>query len=81
MKNLTRLITTGLATAALAAFAASTLSTTTVTNAGIIDGSLNDVSAASQSNVLGALVPSRLSIASNLNLNTSPAGHDHNAQR
>lgn len=43
MKNLTRRVAVGLATAALGAFAAAALSAPTVANAGLIDGALNNV--------------------------------------
>ncbi|GAB3936193.1 hypothetical protein GCM10029976_047580 [Kribbella albertanoniae] len=70
MKNLTRLILGGLATAALGAFAAAALSAPTVANAGLVDGSLNDANVLSGSNVLGALLNSQLGNQSNNNANT-----------
>ncbi|NEA33239.1 hypothetical protein [Streptomyces sp. SID13031] len=69
MKNLTRRITVGLATAALGAFAAAALSAPTVANAGIIDGSLNNAHVAAGSNVLGVLANSQVSDISNANAN------------
>ncbi|WP_431683641.1 hypothetical protein [Kitasatospora sp. KL5] len=43
-------------------------------HAGLIDGALNNASAANQSNVLGALVNSSLTDASDNNANTAAAG-------
>ncbi|MFC9688258.1 hypothetical protein ACFTSF_06925 [Kribbella sp. NPDC056951] len=55
MKNLTRLILGGLATAALGTFAAAALSAPTVANAGLIDGSVNNLHILDGSSLLGLL--------------------------
>lgn len=76
MKNLTRRITLGLATVALGAFAVTALSAPTVANAGLIDGSLNNLQAADHSNILGAMVGSTLDVAGNLTNSRNKANND-----
>ena len=78
MKNLTRRIAVGLATAALGAFAAAALSAPTVASAGVIDGSLNNADILSNTSILGTAINSD-SLAVNVNVNTRADGNDNNS--
>ncbi|MEV0649775.1 hypothetical protein AB0I28_31415 [Phytomonospora sp. NPDC050363] len=65
--------------AALLATGLTTVAFSAPASAGLIDGSLNDLHAASQSNILGALVGSQLSDSSNNNANTRADGNANNS--
>ncbi|MCG8971535.1 hypothetical protein [Streptomyces sp. CL12-4] len=55
------------------------LASVTPAQAGIIDGTLNNVSSLTQGNVLGSLLNSALQDSSNNNANTKASGKENNA--